>query len=134
MCLYFVLKSIFFTCFCIIHIYTGHPLGGASLSLYHEHNGQFYIYLSALYNVYQYIQCTDVMVHSHIYYRWSLNDVIGNSLQFHTNGPPWCHVGFGLVSQFPFLWKPSSCTGNTELKTPTLLMLLDIIIYLILWV
>ena len=37
------------------------------------------------------------------------------------------------ISQFPFLQKPSSCTGPMEFKTPMLVMLLDTIIYLILW-
>ena len=47
-----------------------------------------------------------------------------------TMGANFCH---GLCSQFPFSQNPSSCTGPMQLKTLTLLMLLDIIIYLILW-
>ena len=34
------------------------------------------------------------------------------------------------VFLFPFTWKPISCTGSTELKTPTLCMLISITIYL----
>ena len=77
--------------------------------------------------------------YSHMVDHWMVSGIVAVCEQCYwilkclTNAGPMFGANFfchGLL--FPFLWKSISCTGQTELKTLTLWMLMSITIYLIL--